>query len=109
MYESFAKVFADSNSPVSDNVVRKLETRNRGRIRFLSLPGQTLDLHGLSNDGTEWHLKDHRGKVVVLYFYYAGAGVPDSVKEVYETFQETIVALTKALTWRIAIPAAAIA
>ncbi len=91
VYESFVKVFAESKSPVSDNVVRRLETRNRGRIRFLSLPGQRLELHGMTSDGTEWDLKDHRGTVVVLYFYYAGAGVPDSVKAAYETYQGRVV------------------
>ena len=91
VYESLAKVFAESKSPVSDNVVRKLETRNRGRISFQSLPSQTLDLHGMTADGTEWDLKDHRGKVVVLYFYYAGAGTPAGVKEAYEGYQERIV------------------
>ncbi len=68
-----------------------LATRNRGRMRFMSLPGQTLDLHGMTTDGMEWDIKDHRGKVIVLYFYYAGAGVPVSVKEVYETYQERLV------------------
>lgn len=91
VYESFAKVFAESKSPVSGSVVRRLETRNRGRIRFLNLLGQTLDVHGMTTDGKEWDIKDHRGKVVVLYFFYAGAGVPDSVNEVYETFQGKIV------------------
>ncbi len=91
VYESFSKVFADSKSSVSAKVVQKLAARNRGRMRFMSLPGQTLDLHGMTTDGMEWDIKDHRGKVIVLYFYYAGAGVPVSVKEVYETYQERLV------------------
>ncbi len=86
-YESFAKIFAASGSPVGAATAKRLEARGQGRERFLSLPGKTLEFHGTTTDGKAWNLKDQRGKVVVLYFWYAGSGVRDEVKELFDAYQ----------------------
>jgi cytochrome oxidase Cu insertion factor (SCO1/SenC/PrrC family) len=91
VYASLIKTFADSKSSVAIKAVQKLEARNNGRIRFLSLPGQQMELHGKTSDGKEWDIKELRGKVVVLYFCYEGAGLQAWVREAFDAYQGKLV------------------